>query len=731
LFLASRLPAAEDASTLAPGPRLDHNRRVNPARKARADPKPLWIWGVTLGVLGAIAGDLVLLAINLTSPRAGLSGLQGDVRIVLPLHAATFIVLGALVASRLPKNPVGWILWAGGLGTTVQLLMTEYAWTALRTGPLPGAAAVGSLANGLGPAGFFIILTFLVMLFPNGHLPSPRWRPAAVISGLILALCLTLSIVASLSWGDFRKPPPISIAIAIGIGLTLVPIATAIISLVVRYRRSNNEQRQQIKWLAYAAVVIVVCNLAIVPLSVLLPMPAPNSALTSLVSAIPSGSALLLPIAMAIAILRYRLYDIDLVINRTFVYGVLAVAITLIYIAIVVGVGSLIGGGGRVSFVLSLAATALVAVAFQPIRQRAQQLANRLVYGPRATPYEVLSRFSERVAQTIASEDTLQQMAAVLAEGTHAGRAQVWLRSGAFVRCAAEHPTANAPQPVPVSGDDLPKLPGVDAAVPVRHQNELLGALAVEKRKGESLAPIEEKLMADLARQAGLALKNVGLAADLQRRLEELRASRERLVTAQDAERRRLERNIHDGAQQNLVALKVKLGLARQLLQKDPARVSDLIGQLEADTDETLSTLRDLARGIYPPLLADQGLVVALQAQARHSPIPVNLSTDGTGRYRADLEAATYFCCLEALQNAAKYSQASEVRIELSQEDGFLIFVVEDNGRGYDAGQIKPGSGLQNMVDRVEALGGKLQISSSIGGGTRVVGRLPALPAAT
>ena len=161
LFLASRLPAAEDASTLAPGPRLDHNRRVNPARKARADPKPRWIWGVTLGVLGAIAGDLVLLAINLTSPRAGLSGLQGDVRIASPLFAATFIMLGALVASRLPKNPVGWILWAGGLGTTVQLLMTEYAWTALRTGPLPGAAAVGSLANGLGPAGFLSSSLFL------------------------------------------------------------------------------------------------------------------------------------------------------------------------------------------------------------------------------------------------------------------------------------------------------------------------------------------------------------------------------------------------------------------------------------------------------------------------------------------------------------------------------------------------------------------------------------------
>jgi signal transduction histidine kinase len=703
---------------------------VNLAREAREAPKRRWIWLVTLAVLGAIAGDLVLLAINLTSPRAGLSGPQGDARIAVPLLAGTYIMLGALVASRLPKNPVGWILWGAGIAATVQSLMTEYAWTTFRTGPLPGAVTAGSLANSLGLLSSFTSLTFLVMLFPDGHLPSPRWRPAAVISGLILALVLTLGVVTSLSSRDFRNSS-ISIAISIAFSLTLVPIATAIISLVVKYRRSANEQRQQIKWLAYAAVVIAVCNLSIPLVASLVPPIAQNSAQPSLYAVIPIGSHALLPIAMAIAILRYRLYDIDLVISRTVAYGALVVAITLTYIAIVVGVGSLIGGGGRVSFVLSLAATALVAVAFQPIRQRAQQLANRLVYGRGATPYEVLSRFSERVAQTIASEDTLQQMAAVLAEGTRARRAQVWLRSGAVMRCATQYPSADTPQPVPVSGDDLPRIPGVDAVEPVRHQNELLGALAVEKRKAETLAPIEQKLLTDLARQAGLALKNVGLAADLRERLDELRASRARLVTAQDAERRRLERNIHDGAQQNLVALKVKLGLARQLLQKDPARVSDFIRQLEADADETLSTLRDLARGIYPPLLADQGLVVALQAQARHSPIPVNLSTDGTGRYRADLEAATYFCCLEALQNAAKYSQASEVRIRLSQEDGFLIFVVEDNGRGYDAGEIKPGSGLQNMLDRVEALGGKLQISSSIGGGTRVVGRLPALPATT
>ena len=257
------------------------------------------------------------------------------------------------------------------------------------------------------------------------------------------------------------------------------------------------------------------------------------------------------------------------------------------------------------------------------------------------------------------------------------------------------------------------------------HQGELLGALAVRKHKGESLTPIEAKLLADLARQAGLVLKNVGLAADLRQRLEELRASRERLVSAQDAERRRLERNIHDGAQQNLVALKVKLGLARHAWQKQPERVGRLLDELAGDADESLNTLRELARGIYPPLLAEQGLATALEAQGRRSPIPVELSTDGAGRYRPDLEAAIYFCCLEALQNAAKYSGASRVHIQLSQQNGELAFAVKDDGRGYDAARVKPGAGVQNMMDRIEALGGQLEIKSAVGAGTVVTGRVP------
>ena len=273
-------------------------------------------------------------------------------------------------------------------------------------------------------------------------------------------------------------------------------------------------------------------------------------------------------------------------------------------------------------------------------------------------------------------------------------------------------------------GDDLPNLPG-EEAVPVRHQGELLGALTVTKRTGESLTPIEQKLLDDLAHQAGLVLKNVGLTAELLARLEDLRASRQRLVAAQDEERRRLERNLHDGAQQNLVAIKVKLGLAEALAERDPAKARELVGQLKADADEALDTLRDLARGIYPPLLADKGLGAALEAQARKATLPVEVDADGVGRYPQDLEAAVYFCVLEALQNIQKYAEASRATVRLRADGSDLRFEVEDDGKGFDPAQEKKGTGTQNMIDRIDALGGSVEVRSAMGAGTTVVGALP------
>jgi signal transduction histidine kinase len=430
-----------------------------------------------------------------------------------------------------------------------------------------------------------------------------------------------------------------------------------------------------------------------------------------------------------VAVLKYRLYDIDVVINRTLVYGALAAFITAVYVGIVVGIGTLLGSGGRPNLALSILATAVVAVGFQPLRERLQRVANRLVYGRRATPYEVLSEFSERVAESYAADEVLPRMARVLQEGTGAEHATVWVRVAGQLRPAATSPdTVLGYEPVAMSDGKLPSFEGTSSVVEVRHQDELLGALTIGKRPGEALTPIEQKLLDDLAHQAGLVLKNVGLTSDLQARLVELRASRQRLVAAQDDERRRLERNLHDGAQQNLVAIKVKLGLAEMLSAKDPEKARQLISALKADTDEALETLRDLARGIYPPLLADRGLVAALESQARKATLPVTVEGNGVGRYPQEIEAAVYFCVLEALQNVQKYADAGTAEVKLSDIGGQFQFEVYDDGAGFDHTSAVKGAGLTNMGDRLDALGGDLTITSQAGRFTKVSGSIP-LPA--
>jgi signal transduction histidine kinase len=269
---------------------------------------------------------------------------------------------------------------------------------------------------------------------------------------------------------------------------------------------------------------------------------------------------------------------------------------------------------------------------------------------------------------------------------------------------------------VSINGDAVPPMHGAYAAA-VRDRGELLGALSVEMPASDPMTPDKERLVADLASQAGLVLRNVAL-------VEELRESRRRLVAAQDHERRKLERNIHDGAQQQLVALAVKARLARQFVARDPAKTEEMLGQIEAETQTALDDLRDLARGIYPPLLADKGLGSALDAQARKAPFPVRVDADGVGRLPQDVEAAVYFSCLEALQNIAKYAQASNATIELRLEASMLRFAVSDDGCGFDPASVS-GSGLQGVTDRLAAIGGTFEVESVPGAGTTVAGRVP------
>ncbi len=505
---------------------------------------------------------------------------------------------------------------------------------------------------------------------------------------------------------------------------TLALGVCVVVSIFLRLRGADADRRHQIKWVAFASVlpVIVITGLSLVPI----PSAGPGAVINAVAAGTTALAILAVPTAIGIAVLKYRLYDIDVIISRTLVYGALAAFITAVYIGIAVGIGTLVGSGGQPNLWLSIIATIIVAVGFQPVRERLQRIANRLVYGKRATPYEVLSAFSGQVAETYAAEEVLPRMARVLKEGTGAELSTVWLRSGSLLRPAATFPeSASHLEPVPMTDGALPEMPGVTTSALVEHQGRVLGALSIVKRRGESLTPTEAKLLDDLAHQAGLVLRNGSLTAELQQRLNELGASRQRLVHAQDEERRRLERNLHDGAQQHLVALKVKLGLALMLLATKPDTAKATVIQLKADADEALATLRDLARGIYPPLLADKGLVVALESQARKATVPVTVEAERVERYAQDVEATVYFCVLEALQNVQKYAGASSAGVRLRGDNGELTFEVIDDGAGFDAATVRKGAGLTNMMDRVDAIGGSVEVISQPGAGTRVRGNIP------
>ena len=371
--------------------------------------------------------------------------------------------------------------------------------------------------------------------------------------------------------------------------------------------------------------------------------------------------------------------------------------------------------GTTVAFVAGL----VVALAFGPVRRFARRLADRMVYGARATPYEVLTAFGDRVGEGYSVEDVLPRMVALLAEGTGATVARVWLRVGDDLRPVAAWPAdATTARSLPMPGDELAPFEGEDG-FPVRHQGELLGAISVAFPPGDPITPAKSRLVEDLAAQAGLVLRNVRL-------VEDLRASRKRLVAAQDEERRRLERNIHDGAQQQLVALSVKLRLLEQLAPRDPAKAAEMASELQAETtDGARGPPRPRSRDLSAAARRPVALPAALDAQARKSPVAVTVMPDGVGRYPQDVESALYFCCLEALQNIAKYARASHAEIRLSAGGGEVAFVVADDGEGFDPSAVPHGSGLQGMADRLEAVGGTLEVRSRPGSGTTVTGRVP------
>jgi signal transduction histidine kinase len=662
-----------------------------------------------------------------TSSLGSVGAAIGLALVILP-----FPVVGTLILSQRPRNGIGWLFSIDGLLAAAITFCNIYASVALETDPgsLPGGEVVSWIGDMIYLPLFAALTVYLFLLFPDGSLRTKAERIVALVGGVGLGLSVLGTALEPNLYSYPRIENPLGIngmgavsGLAGGVAylLGLGCLVASIILLVRRLRRAIGREHQQLRMLASSAVLSLVL---IAPSFLLEDAPA---------VLLPLGAigVILQPVSVGVAILRHRLLDIDLVIRRTVVFGLIAVFIVTVYVGVVVAVPALVLGRREEGIDLPpFLAAALIALALQPVLRWARRLAARLVYGDRATPYEVLSVLASRMSDVYADADLLPRIARAVAEGTGASRTDVWLRIGDELDARASWPTESKPlASVGVQGDDLPELPG-DRAVAVRYQGELLGALTIQTPTEEGLSPEEERLVDDVASQAGLALRNLRLTEELRRLVDELRASRQRLVRAQDEERRKLERNIHDGAQQQLVALAVKVRMADGMMERDLAQAHQVLAAVQADVQSTLGELRDLARGIFPPLLADQGLTAALEAQARKAAVPVEVHADGVERYLQEIETSVYFCCLEALQNVAKYAEASGVRIDLNAHDGELRFQVSDDGRGFDPRVTPRGSGIRNMADRLEAVGGELTIRSSPGHGTTLGGRIPIQPAA-
>ena len=670
--------------------------------------------------LALCLGTVVFLGLAWNVPKLGSEfGFKG--------YAIAFALvvggLGLLLADRRPPNPIGWIFCALGVIAGTMALTTEYArWALIHEGGRPPGGLYAAwlqewvwipLIVGLGVVGW---------IFPEGRFLSRRWRTAMLVACALAAVPTVLNaLLPRLTvFAGFDNPAGLDErwvpgAASASIGLALPALFGGAAAATVRFRTRRGDERQQIKWLLLAvmAIALVLAYYGII----LATGTDPNQGLAAWSEYLAIASFLAVPISVAFGVLKYRLYDIDVVINKAVVYAVLAVFITGVYLTVVVAAGSLTGYASNPA--LSGIAAAIVALAFQPVRRGTQRLANRLVYGERATPYEVLAQLGDRLAGEYAADDVLDRISAALAGGIGADRVVVWLDSGGELRPAAVWPKGVRPAPIAASSAAPAATDDGMRSFPVRHQGEMLGAIGVHKPPSDPLTPADEKLVGDLAAQAGLVLRNARL-------IEELRASRRRLVTTQDEERRRLERNIHDGAQQQLVALTIKARLAEQMIDRDPAKARDLVAQIGTETTGTLEDLRDLARGIYPPLLADKGLAAALEAQGRKAAVPVAVKADGVGRLDRDVEAGVYFCVLEALNNVAKYAGASHVDVRLWWQDGEVVFEVSDDGVGFDPAARGYGTGLRGMADRLEALGGTLEVQSAPRAGTKILGKVRA-----
>jgi class 3 adenylate cyclase len=484
--------------------------------------KPRWLIRLALALWGFVVATLAVDTLVAVVEWAGTVA-QGGVFVFAAFMAfvLAFSTVGMLIAARQPGNPIGWLLLACAVGYAVAGLAASYSGYGQLARPrvLPGVTLAAWATSWMFLAGAGPAATFLLLLFPTGRLPSRRWRVVAWLAAAGMALILvTIALAPGPIGGDRQAPAnPVGLAggkQALGVAATIggvafsLAILGSIASLIVRFRRARRVERQQLKWLSYAAVLVGIA----MPIGPLLMLIWGSTALTNnLENAIATGTLACVPVAVGIAILRYRLYDIDYLISRTLSYALLTAAITTVYLAVVVGIGTVIGSRGKPNLPLTIVATALIAVAIQPARERSRQLANRLVYGRRATPYEVLSEFSQAMAGA-STDDSLLRMARLVVEATGAVKATVWLRLGDVLQPQASWPQAGPlPEPITLEGRAVQEALVVPEArgraFPVAYEDELLGALTVTVSPSEPLTVGGERLIADLATRTGLGLR--------------------------------------------------------------------------------------------------------------------------------------------------------------------------------------------------------------------------------
>jgi signal transduction histidine kinase len=640
--------------------------------------------------------------------------------------------VGAIIASRLPTNPIGWIFCGVGLLYTTQRFTQAYADYALLVNfAFPGGEYMAWFSRLVDVTGLVLAGVFVMLLFPDGSLPSRRWRIVAwtaVLGALLTALYAAFypddlgtaaHVPNPFGWvgvigGGLTTYDFLNASGLIGETLLLTSILAAICSIALRLHRAWGDERQQLKWFLYAAVPAALCfSLVLLSFTVV--------DYTRLVFGTPlipfwanyfddiiyvAGFALLVvPLFTYIAIVRYRLYDIDVVINRTLVYGALSACVVGIYVLAVVALGALFQARGNLA--VSLLATGLVAVLFQPLRSRLQRSVNRLMYGERDDPYAVVSRLGRRLEATLAPEVVLPTLVETIAQALKLPYASIPLKEGEGFRTAAAY---GSPR-------------GEPGTLPLVYQREEIGRLVLSPRApGERFSDADRSLLEDLARQAEVAVHAVTLTSDLQH-------SRERLVTTREEERRRLRRDLHDGLGAQLAGLNVQAGALRRLIPRDPEAADELVVELRDELRSAISDIRRLAYDLRPPALDDLGLVEALRRLAeRYGSEDEQLSVlvevpEDLPDLPAAVEVAVYRITQEALTNVARHARARTCVVRLAMDEDVALEIVDD-GIGIPA-QRSAGVGLSSMHERASELGGSCLIQSVPNGGTQVLVRLP------